>query len=200
MSDTLEKILLEFVDLSKQVNSYKDIMYDYRKQNEETQSELRKLKELDSKLELMDEILGRLKNLEDIVSNRSTPKPEPVIEREEAETVYWLCSPKQHAVIQMIFAGKTTPEIAARLDVTENGAKSQVRYLCNRLKVNSKSDIIKTYRPIWEETNSETYLMKTKIPKDWCSKYGHLNYSIAKRKDNYFTIICETNYRRPTVV
>lgn len=115
----------------------------------------------------------------------------------EVFDAYWHCSPKQHAVIQMIFMRMTTPNIANRLNVTENGAKSQVRYLCKKLRVSSKKEIINNYEPLWSETPEEEFLQRAKIPKFWSKTYAHLSYEQAQRKDEYFKAICETNYRMP---
>lgn len=123
--------------------------------------------------------------------------PARKLSHSEALDCYWHCSPKQHAVIQMIFMHMTTPSIANRLDVSENGAKSQVRYLCNKLHVNTKTEIIANYESIWIETPEDEYFQRTKIPKFWYKKYAHLSYKVAERKDDYFKIICKTNYRMP---
>lgn len=194
MSESTEKILLEILSLQKIVMECREELAHVHKKYENANTRLIGVEEQFNSLH---DLTDRISSLENIMGARKVDTVTPVLDRYEAYDAYKNCSPKQHAVIQMIFDGKTTPEIAERLSVTENGAKSQVRYLCNRLKVNSKSEIILNYKSIWEDMSDDDYFNLTKIPKNWCKKYGNLNYNVAKRKDDYFTIICETNYRRP---
>ena len=113
----------------------------------------------------------------------------------ESKKLFWQCSPKQHALIQMIILKSTTPDIAKRFNVTETGAKSLVRYLCKRLHVTSKAEIIANYEPIWMRANDNDFLERAKIPKSWAENFAHLSYEEARKKDKYFKDIFLTYYR-----
>ena len=126
-------------------------------------------------------------------------RPIKVLIDAEASNLFWQCSPKQHALVQMIFIKKTTPSIAARFDVTEGGAKSQIRYLCGRLHVTSKAEIIANYEPIWMRSADQEYFDKAKIPKYWAENFAHFSYKEARKKDKFFKEICLTNYRTSSV-
>lgn len=159
------------------------------------------LKAIAKKVELMEQrtsqIEERLEYLIRLIEKGSATKGEDQVTYSDPEIVeaFWRCSPRQHAIIQMIVNGFTSAKIANRIGTTHEGAKSQIRYLYDRLGVRGKMMLEDKCAPLWKNADEETYLESARIPKDWFFKYGNMDREEAIEQDEYYTAICTTNYR-----
>ncbi len=114
---------------------------------------------------------------------------------DQATELFWVCTPRQHAFIQLILEGFSNQEIADRLNSSLSSIKTRFRHLCGRLSIKGRADLEANYKPIFEYADDQRYLANAKIAKTWAAEYAKLAFKQAKKKDPYFKIICETNYR-----
>lgn len=79
---------------------------------------------------------------------------------------------KQHVTLQMLLAGKSNAEIAARLGITENGAKVHVRLICKKAGVNTRSQIVmKAYDEFREVGEGPYEIVSGGLPKTWSERW-----------------------------
>lgn len=79
---------------------------------------------------------------------------------------------KQHAALQMLFAGKSNSDIAERFEVSENTAKVYIRSIAAKLGVNTRNQIIVALYDEYKSIGSEEYkLISGGLPKNWDSEY-----------------------------
>ncbi len=118
------------------------------------------------------------------------------IDTDAAKANFWSISPKQHAILQLIFLEYTNVSIAERLNVSEGAAKSYVRNLCESLCVSSRIQARDVYLPVFNGVDSAEYQEQAEISKDWAVQYAGLSFDEAKKLDPYFSIICIKRYRK----
>lgn len=79
---------------------------------------------------------------------------------------------KQHAVLQMLLAGKTNQHIADRFGVTDNTAKVYVRSIAKKLGVNTRAQIVAKTLTAYNSIDEPSYRMIAGgLPKDWDQNY-----------------------------
>lgn len=122
-----------------------------------------------------------------------------LLDRSHAEQLFWVCTPIQHAVVQLVLTGFSNQEIADRLDTSVASIKTRFRHICKRLSIKGRADLKTNYQPILEAANAEEYEASARIIKGWAEKYGKLTFKQAKAKDPFHKDICETNYRGVTM-
>ncbi len=122
-----------------------------------------------------------------------------ILDVAKAKTLFWMCTPRQHAMIQLVLSGFSNLEIADRLDSTVPSIKTRFRHLCGRLSIKGRAELEANFKSLLEAADDEEYQSSTRIPKNWAVEYGKLTFKQAKKKDPYFKDICETNYRGATM-
>ncbi len=118
---------------------------------------------------------------------------------EDATHLFWVCTPIQHAFIQLILSGYKNQEVADRLDTSLASIKTRFRHLCGRLKVKGRTDLEINYKSIFDESDIKLYRETALIPKNWANEFGKLTFKQALKKDPFHKVICETNYRGITM-
>ena len=89
---------------------------------------------------------------------------------------------KQHVCLQMVFRSASNEEIAERMEVTVNTAKTHVRTLFRKLGVNSRTHIVAKCLVPFNGLDDTTYKKMTGgLPKDWDENY--------KNPDPYHSLI-----------
>lgn len=152
--------------------------------------------------ETVHNLVLRVDELERQLADRDNPNmPTPVrrLDETQAKDLYWVCTPVQHAMIQLIFEGFTNQKLASRLNSNENSIKARFRHLCSRLAIKNRAELEANYRNLFELSSEEYYLRLAHIPKNWAVKYGELTFSQASKEDPYYGVICETRYRGVTL-
>lgn len=178
LGKSIDKLSQDVGDLTNQLN--------HQGGNTQTQN-------LESRVELLATNLQRVQLVTGI-----NPITEPdTITHADALKLFWHCSPRQHAILQMLLNHQTSLDIAKRIGTTEGGARSQVRYLISKLSLTSRRAVIHNFKEIFFDADPEEYLAKTKIQKEWFDLYGGLSYDQAEKLDSHFITICKTNYRMP---
>lgn len=146
------------------------------------------------------EMLKRIEALESAGTVKVSLLPQvTILDVSQATELFWVCTPRQHALIQLIFEGLSNKEIADRLESSESSIKTRFRHLCGRLSIKGRADLEANYKPILANAEVERYEGSARIIKAWAKEYGRLTYEQARKKDPYFKIICETNYRGITI-
>lgn len=75
---------------------------------------------------------------------------------------------KQHVTLQMLMKGASNADIAARLGISENGAKVHVRLIGRKLGANTRSQIVMSVVDEFREMDPATYeIVSGGLPKDW---------------------------------
>jgi len=140
---------------------------------------------------------ARLDEVEKVKTESISTSPKvKLLNSEEATSLFWLCSPRQHALIQLVVVlGFTNQDLAKRFGVTVPSIKTRFRHMCGRLSIKGRADLEANYRPIFDSADDEQYQESARITKDWAREYGKLTFEQAKKNDPYFKDICETHYR-----
>ncbi len=126
----------------------------------------------------------------------STSPKVKILISDEATTLFWLCSPRQHALIQLVLVlGFTNQDLSDRLGVSLGSIKTRFRHMGGRLSIKGRSDLLANYRDIFENADETQYQETARFTKEWAKEYGRLSFKQAKKTDPYFTDICETRYR-----
>lgn len=101
----------------------------------------------------------------------------------DLKKVFHAMSPRQHAAMQMLLANASNAQIAERLGVTENGAKTYITLLYRKLGIvnsgphNKRLWVKDLIEPYFEKISDAEYLSLAGIPKNW-----HRDFSkIGKR-------------------
>ncbi len=151
--------------------------------------------------EVMKGLEARVAKYESIQERPAALSPKvTLLNSEQAEELFWVCTPVQHAVIQLILAGFSNQEIADRLDTSLASIKTRFRHLCGRLSIKGRADLETNYKPIFDDADTETYKTQSRLIKSWAKTYGKLTFKQAKKSDPYHKDICETNYRGITMI
>jgi len=74
---------------------------------------------------------------------------------------------KQHCVLQMLMGGQGGPEIAERLDVSENTARAHIKVLMAKAEVSKRAELAVLATKAMDSMGSEEYQKLTGIPKTW---------------------------------
>jgi len=79
---------------------------------------------------------------------------------------------KQHAALQMLFAGNSNADIAERFEVSQNTAKVYVRSIANKLGVNTRNQIVLKCFDDYKDIEEDEYrLLSGGLPKHWAENY-----------------------------
>ena len=79
-------------------------------------------------------------------------------------------TPKQHAVIQMIWQGFSTEDMANMLEVSEATIKVHIRGVMRRAGIKTRAQIAMKAERCMREMSDEEYKRTSGIPKDWCER------------------------------
>lgn len=79
-------------------------------------------------------------------------------------------TPKQHAVIQMIWQGFSTEDMANMLEVSEATIKVHIRGVMRRASLKTRAQIAMKAERCMREMSDEEYKRTSGIPKDWCER------------------------------
>ena len=91
-------------------------------------------------------------------------------------------SPKQHAVIQMIWANVQTNDMAELLDVSESTIKVHVRGIMRKTGFKSRAQIAMMADDLLR-TDAAVYLRQAGIPQDWfLNQDTHTKYTAMLRE------------------
>lgn len=178
---------MKSVEITAQMLRFSNELADLRKLISDQADEIKELKKFKEKLEKTHSVPV---NVSPMVRH---------LETSQAEKLFWVCTPIQHAVIQLILAGFSNQEIADRLDTSLASIKTRFRHLCGRLSIKGREDLKTNYKPIFDAADAEEYKTSARIIKSWAEKYGKLTFKQAKSKDPYHKDICETHYRGVTM-
>lgn len=115
----------------------------------------------------LDQVLALLQSLQKGEVDRSSRRQDDEAGLLETLTV------KQHAVLQMLFNGKSNAEIAERLGISENTAKVHVRLLAKKAGGHKRSQIVARFKRAFDEIEESRYQALTKgLPKSWDHEWG----------------------------
>tara|TARA_R110000823_G_scaffold263706_1_gene384046 strand:+ start:590 stop:1027 length:438 start_codon:yes stop_codon:yes gene_type:complete len=79
---------------------------------------------------------------------------------------------KQHAALQMLFAGCSNADIAERFEVSQNTAKVYVRGIANKIGVNTRNQIVLKCFDDYKEIEEDEYrLLSGGLPKHWAETF-----------------------------
>jgi len=79
-------------------------------------------------------------------------------------------TPKQHAVIQMIWQGFGTDAMAETLEVSSATIKVHIRGVMRRAGLKTRSQIAMIAERCMQQMGDSEYLRTSGIPKDWCMR------------------------------
>jgi len=79
-------------------------------------------------------------------------------------------TPKQHAVIQMIWQGFSTEAMAEMLMVSEATVKVHIKGVMRRASLKTRAQIAMKAERCMREMSDEEYRRTSGIPKDWCER------------------------------
>lgn len=147
----------------------------------------KKIRDLESRIDEIEQVKRE--------SVSVTPKVK-LLNIDDATILFWKCSPRQHALIQLVIVlGSSNQELADRFGLTLASIKTRFRHMCGRLSITGRSDLEANYKSIFEAADAEYYEESTRIEKTWARVYGRYTFKQAQKKDPYHKVICETHYR-----
>lgn len=76
---------------------------------------------------------------------------------------------KQHAVIQMIYCGYSTRQMAETLDVSEGTIKVHISAIMNRTGIRNRTQIPALYEEWLDRLSGEQYERQSSLPFGWAS-------------------------------
>ncbi|MEY8240988.1 MAG: hypothetical protein RPT25_11630 [Cycloclasticus sp.] len=165
--------------------------------SELTDNVLRLTIALADQMQTIRKLEARIVEIEKVKTESISISPKfKLLNPEEAISLFWLCSPRQHALIQLVVVlGFRNQDLADRLGITLSSVKTRFRHMCGRLSIKGRADLEANYKPIFESIDDDQYQESARITKEWAREYGKLSYEQAKKDDPYFKDICETHYR-----
>lgn len=92
---------------------------------------------------------------------------------QDAERDLTSLSTKQHAVLQMMFNGRSSGEMAERLGVSESTVKVHVRLIGRKVGFTKRQQIVGYLRPAFDHMEAKKYEMYSRgLPKNWDDDWG----------------------------
>lgn len=80
---------------------------------------------------------------------------------------------KQHAVLQMMLAGKSVDEMSERMAISPNTTKTHIRLMLKKAGVRKQAQLLAMVRPVFEGLEDAEYRRMAKgLPKDWDLRWG----------------------------
>ena len=77
-----------------------------------------------------------------LIQSANLPKPRVVVARESADARARKLTTREVEVLGMLAAGRTTPEIAERLHISQLTARSHIQNILEKLEVHSKAEAV----------------------------------------------------------
>jgi len=120
----------------------------------------------------LDQILAALLRGAQVDSGNQNTVASKVTRHQDTDNFLPPMTVKQHAVLQMLLAGKTNQDIADRFGVTDNTAKVYVRSIAKKQGVNTRAQIVAKTLTAYNSIDEPSYRMIAGgLPKDWDQHY-----------------------------
>lgn len=88
-----------------------------------------------------------------------------------AEQALFSLTLKQHAAMQLIFAGASNLEISQVFDCKESTAKVHVRGVMLKFGVRTRAHLILRAKPVFDKMDADQYEEAAGLPKDWAHRW-----------------------------
>lgn len=110
--------------------------------------------------------ISKLERLVDLIIVRGESHK---IESEKTSTLLDY-TPKQHAVIQMLYAGKSTKQMTEMLDVSEGTIKVHISSIMKKAGLRGRSQVPSLYEEWLDRLSPDQYQRQAGIPMGWATE------------------------------